>query len=490
MVSEYIEKEVQVNRMHLVGAAHDDLARKIHCSPFGVIPKKNKPNKWRLILDLSSPEGQSINDGIDKDLASLTYISVDDVVTVIRKAGKGALLGKIDIQQAYRNVPVFAADRQYLGMQWEGQIFIDGVLPFGLRSAPLMFTALADALQWVIQQEGTKWIFHYIDDFITVGEPDSKECAQNMARMASIAKELGLPIEEKKTEGPSTCITFLGIELDTVAMEMRLPQNKLSQLQLVLEDWKGKKAVRKRDLLSLIGTLSHACKVVRSGRAFLRCLISLSTFAKRLDHFVRLSRCARSDIVWWYTYSKEWNGVSMMSVVDKTNPRFSVTTDASGSWGCGAFSGTQWFSLKWNINAAPLHITVKELLPITMAAALWGAQWRGQSVQVWCDNEAVVTILNQGTSKDLEVMHLIRCLAFIMAKWDFYLFASHIKGQLNTAADALSRNNVPLFKSLHPQVHPVPTEIPAALLDLLIIRKPDWLSTSWTQLWNSIFFVE
>ena len=50
-----------------------------------------------------------------------------------------------------------------------------------------------------------------------------------MARMASIAKELGLPIEEKKTEGPSTCITFLGIELDTVAMEMRLPQNKLSQ---------------------------------------------------------------------------------------------------------------------------------------------------------------------------------------------------------------------------------------------------------------------
>ena len=121
-----------------------------------MIPKKNKPNKWRLILDLSSPEGQSINDGIDKDLASLTYISVDDVVTVIRKAGKGALLGKIDIQQAYRNVPVFAADRQFLGMQWEGQIFIDGVLPFGLRSAPLMFTALADALLWVIQQEGTK----------------------------------------------------------------------------------------------------------------------------------------------------------------------------------------------------------------------------------------------------------------------------------------------------------------------------------------------
>ena len=61
----------------------------------------------------------------------------------------------------------------------------------------------------------------------------------------------------------------------------------------------------------------------------------------------------------------------MKSVVDKTNPRFSVTTDVSGSWGCGAFSGTQWFSLKWNINTASLYITVQELLPITMTAALW-----------------------------------------------------------------------------------------------------------------------
>ena len=71
-------------------------------------------------------------------------------IAVIRKAGKGALLEKIDIQQAYCNVPVFIADRQYLGMQWKGQIFINDVLPFGLHSVPLLFTALVGALQWVI----------------------------------------------------------------------------------------------------------------------------------------------------------------------------------------------------------------------------------------------------------------------------------------------------------------------------------------------------
>ena len=136
---------------------------------------------------------------------------MDDVVAVIRKAGRGALLGKMDIKQAYRNVPISAVDRQYLGMQWEGQVFIDGVLPFGLRSAPLIFTALADAFEWVLKQEGTRWIFHYIDNFITIGEPDSEECALNMARIERISNELGLPIEEKKTEGPSACLTFLGI---------------------------------------------------------------------------------------------------------------------------------------------------------------------------------------------------------------------------------------------------------------------------------------
>ena len=70
VVTAYIKEEVQANRMHLVGPVNEAVAKSIHCSPFGVIPKKNKPDRWRLILDLSSPDGQSVNDGIAKDLAS------------------------------------------------------------------------------------------------------------------------------------------------------------------------------------------------------------------------------------------------------------------------------------------------------------------------------------------------------------------------------------------------------------------------------------
>lgn len=90
------------------------------------------------------------------------------------------------------------------------------------------------------------------------------------------------------------------------------------------------------------------------------------------------------------------------------------------------------------------HITIKELVPIVLGAAVWGREWYGRTVQVWCDNSAVVAILNWGNSQDPEAMHLMRCLAFIKAKFQFALFATHIKGTNNDLADALSRKLFPL----------------------------------------------
>ena len=86
--------------------------------------------------------------------------------------GVGVLIAKIDIKSAYHLIPVCPADRKWLGMQAAGQV--DGMLPFGLRSVPKMFNAVADALEWCIKQEGVEFIFHYLDDFAVVGPPNSK----------------------------------------------------------------------------------------------------------------------------------------------------------------------------------------------------------------------------------------------------------------------------------------------------------------------------
>ena len=490
VVAQYLEGERRQKRVAVVGTPARAKELGVHCSPFGVIPKKNTPDKWRLILDLSSPEGHSVNDGVQKKLASLSYISVDDVIAEVLKKGRGSELAKMDVKQAYRNIPVHPKDRHLLGMFWAGEVLVDMVLPFGLRSAPLLFTAVADAIQWMMHRRGASWVDHYIDDFVTIGAPGTGECAENVLVMKEVFQETNLPIDPEKDEGPATQIGFLGMELDTEALEIRLPQTKLQQLKASLLAWRGRKVCRKRELLALIGSLSHACKAVRAGRSFLRRLIDLSTTVKPLHRFVRLGASARSDIEWWYRYCSEWNGIAMMSSVNKGQPEFevSIISDASGSWGCGAMNGREWFQLKWAGMGAisEQNITVKELLPIVLAAALWGSEWAGKTVRAQCDNSAVVAIVNSGTSREREAMHLLRCLAFLEAQHSFYMFASHIQGVLNTETDALSRDNRSLFHSLHPQAYRDPVAIPESLLDVLIVSRPDWTSQSWTQLWSSL----
>jgi len=106
-------------------------------------------------VDLSSPEGFSVNDGISPDLASINYYtSLDHLATLVLSLGKDSFQVKVDIQEAYCMVPVHPQDQPLLGVQWSGCTYVDRMLPFGLRLAPKIFSALADGLQWILGQEG------------------------------------------------------------------------------------------------------------------------------------------------------------------------------------------------------------------------------------------------------------------------------------------------------------------------------------------------
>ena len=132
---------------------------------FRVIPKGHNMGKWRPITNLSFPRSHSINDGIDPALSSLSYILVDDIATAAVQLGPGALLAKVDIESAYRLIPVHPQDRPLLAVRWNGKIFINLMLPFGLQSAAKIFNAVADALNWRLQQKGIPLSYHYLDDF-------------------------------------------------------------------------------------------------------------------------------------------------------------------------------------------------------------------------------------------------------------------------------------------------------------------------------------
>ena len=158
---------------------------------------------------------------------------------------------------------------------------------------------------------------------------------------------------------------------------IRLPEEKLHSLKELLQRWRTNMACRKRELLSLLGLLNHACKAVRAGRSFLRRLIDESTKAKRLEHFIKLNEEARSDLEWWHCFVEDWNRVSMLSSLNKQRPVAVITADASGTWGCGTVCDKEWFQLCWNGRLAQSHITVKELTPVMVAVAIWGQKWIG-----------------------------------------------------------------------------------------------------------------
>ena len=110
---------------------------------------------------------------------------------------------------------------------------------------------------------------------------------------------------KKKNRGPTTCLEYLGIEIDTVALEMRLPPHKLERLWTTLQEWQGQKCCTKRDLQSLTGLLQHAATVVRPGRTFMRRMCDLLKLANKPGHHIRLNKGFRSDLAWWSTFAAE-----------------------------------------------------------------------------------------------------------------------------------------------------------------------------------------
>ena len=191
-----------------------------------------------MITDLSYPPGNSANDSIDPKLRSLKYTSVDDVADIATKLGQGALMAKVNIETAYRLIPVHPHDRPLLSMEWGGDAFVGPMLPLGLRSALKIFNTIADAFEWC------------------------NECMQALSMLRGICKALGVPLAEHKTEGPATRITYLGIDIDNQAGQLSLPAEKLERLQSLLTSWGDRKVCSKKELESLIRKLNQACKVV------------------------------------------------------------------------------------------------------------------------------------------------------------------------------------------------------------------------------------
>eukprot|EP00731_Ephydatia_muelleri_P013916 Em0007g1226a len=158
VVRDYLSNECAEGR--IVGPLPLPGSKEIHVSRFGVTPKGSS-GKWRLIFDLSSPEGASVNDGIDSNLCSLKYATIDQAAELMLRLGRGALMAKVDIDQAYHRISVHPDDRWLLGMCFEGVTYMDTVLPFGLRDLRSLVGKLENACKVV--RPGRSFLRRMID---------------------------------------------------------------------------------------------------------------------------------------------------------------------------------------------------------------------------------------------------------------------------------------------------------------------------------------
>lgn len=442
-VTEAIRKEL--SRGHTSGPFIVPPVAPFHCSPLGAVPKKD--GTYRIILDLSSPRGWAVNEGISKDDFSVKYSSFDDAVTLVRSLGKDAFMAKLDIKHAFRLCPVRQDQWGLLGYSWQGQFFVDTRLPFGSRSSPFIFNTFADLLLWIlIYVGGLRCVVHYLDDFFLC-TPSSSLCKTDMDVMSDLFSSLGVPLAVDKTVGPAQCLTFLGIEIDSTSLSIRLPSDKFQELSALLRVWVGRKKCTKRELLSLIGSLSFACKCVKPGRMFLRRLITLSTKVTSLSHHISLNAEARADIQWWIDFLPTWNGVSYIQSEPTSSVAMQLYTDASNI-GMGGFLGDSWFSCPWPTPWQGQHINVKELFAIVAATFLWGKEWKDKQILFFTDNLPITHVWLSGSSPNPQLMKLVRHLFLFCARLNINILMQHIPGQSNAAADALSRLQVGRFHHL------------------------------------------
>jgi hypothetical protein len=424
------------------------LPPKFISSPLGLVPKSD--GTWRRIHHLSHPMGNSVNDHIPPEWGTLTYATFDQALQLVAEAGVGSILVKRDLADAFRHIPVSPQDWWLLGFRWDDTWWYNKFLPFGLRTSPFIFDLFSRGLNWILQHElGWTAVLHYLDDFLAVLAPHL-DAAQYAEDFDHLCDDLGFTVKHKKSYS-GTCTDFLGLEIDTAAMEARLPSEKHAKALLLVRTYFRRRSITLLELQSLIGFLSFAAKVVPLGRPFLRRLYNaLSCYSAPPHHPRPITPQMKEDLRWWLAFLPQWSGIS---IIRPTREEVFIWTDAAGRKGIGGYllramdeplhllEPRYAFSARIPRHYRDKHINAKEMMAALKAIELWGPQpqlLEGKRLFLFIDNTAVVGGLTKHSIRG-EAMAPLRKLLLLAAALDIELVPRWIPTAENTLADALSR---------------------------------------------------
>lgn len=467
-LAEKIKKEIDLGRV--LGPFSAPPISNLRCNPVGLLPKKQ--GGWRMITNLSHPFGESVNDYIDQQFCSVNYSSFDDAINIIQTKGQGALMAKMDISSAFRLLPISPREFCLLGFKFDKSYYIDKCLPMGCSVSCSLFEKFSSFLHWELEKRSQKdGIVHYLDDFLFVGSADSSDCTGLMHQFLELCEYLGVPIAPEKTQGPSNCLEFLGLGIDSVQGTIFVPKEKVDELLGKIKYVLGSKKVTKKELESLVGSLAFVVKALPAGRAFCRRIYGALQGIARPFHFIRVSNEIKLDLQMWVVFLENFNGFTKFSTVDwSMDDTFEFYTDSSGAYGCGVVFGDEWSWLAWPVDWSQdikKDITFLELVPIVLGIFIWADKLACNKLLLHVDNLALVHIINNKTSQNKRVMILLRALVLKTLQKSIQIKYQHIPGVKNNKADAISRFQFWKFHQLAPGAQPYPCPVPTQFLQII-----------------------
>ena len=257
-------------------------------------PKKDSTAR-RVIVDLSMPQGASVNSGIPKNSLDgapfkLRLPSPATLAQKILTYGKGCLLYKVDFSRAYKQLRTDPLDWHFLMLHWEDQFYLDISIPFGLRHGASAGQRTTEAVSAIAREEVGVDTALYIDDTIGAALPESASI--HYQHLLDLMSQLSLDAALDKCQGPTTIIT--------IRLTMAIDPSKVEEGKLFCIELLAATTIPVKKFQSFLSKLFHATKCTTGARFFIsRLLDALTT-----EHpgSISLGPDAKADLRWFIVF--------------------------------------------------------------------------------------------------------------------------------------------------------------------------------------------
>lgn len=420
-----------INELLTMGAISECLPCKDqYISSVFVTPKAN--GQFRFILNL-----KKLNEFVYTE-----HFKIEDLRTTLKLVNKNYFMCNIDLKDAYFSVPIHEDDRRYLRFKWKGFFYEFNVLPFGLNTAPYVFTKIMRPIFKILRSQGYMSTI-YLDDFLLLGDT-YQSCLSNVNATVDLLQALGFVINyDKSSLVPNTKCKFLGRIIDSNKMQLYLTDDKRKNIKCMLQKFRNLKVCSIRNFAQLTGLLTSACSGIAYGwlytKKFERCkYLNLIKSNNNFDRKMTLPNSLQGDFLWWIKSIE-----TAVNYIRKDEYHLEIFSDASKT-GWGISCGNETASGLWGKEEASMHINYLELLAAYFGLKIFAKNIINRQILLRIDNVTAISYINRmGGIKFPHLNDLSRNIWHWCESRKLFIYASYIQSKQNTVADTESRKTHP-----------------------------------------------